>query len=46
MTGERMSVDISDRGKLKYWEKNLFQCHFVHHAFDMDWPAIEVSLLC
>jgi hypothetical protein len=20
-----------DRGKLKYWEKNLSQCHFVHH---------------
>jgi len=20
----------TDRGKLKYWEKNLSQCHFVH----------------
>jgi len=21
----------TDRGKLKYWEKNLSQCYFVHH---------------
>jgi len=21
----------TDRGKLKYFEKNLFQCHFIHH---------------
>jgi len=21
----------TDRGKLKYWEKNLYQCHFSHH---------------
>jgi hypothetical protein len=26
----------TDRGKLKYWERNLSQCHFVHHKFHMD----------
>ena len=27
--------------KLKYSEKNLFQCHFVHHKLQMDWHRIE-----
>jgi hypothetical protein len=22
----------TDREKLKYWEKNLYQCHFVHNS--------------
>jgi hypothetical protein len=34
----------TDRGKLKYWEKNLSYCHFVHHKPHMDWPEIESGL--
>jgi hypothetical protein len=29
------------RENLKYSGKNLFQWHFVHHKFHMDWPGIE-----
>jgi hypothetical protein len=25
-----------DKGKLKYWEEDLSQCHFTHHKFHMD----------
>jgi hypothetical protein len=21
----------TDRGKVRYWQKNLYQCHFVHY---------------
>ena len=24
------------KGKLKYSEKNMFQCHFFHHKFPID----------
>ena len=26
----------TDRGKMKYWEKNPSQCHFVCHRFHID----------
>ena len=30
------SFNDTDRGKLKYSEQNLTQCHFVHHTAFMD----------
>ena len=30
-----------DRRKLKYSEKNLSQCHFVHHKSHTNWPGID-----
>jgi hypothetical protein len=26
----------TDRGKLKYWEKNLSKCYFFHHKSHAD----------
>jgi hypothetical protein len=31
----------TDRGKPKYSEKYLSQCHFAHHKSHMDEPGIE-----
>ena len=31
----------ADRGRLKYSQKNLHQCHFVHHKPHKDWPGNE-----
>jgi hypothetical protein len=33
-----------DRGKPKYSEQDLSQCHFVHHKFHMDRPGIKPGL--
>jgi len=32
------SWNDNEKGKLKYINKNLFQCHFVHHQSHTDWP--------
>jgi hypothetical protein len=31
----------TDRGKLKYWEKNLSQCYFVHHKSQVKGPGVD-----
>lgn len=31
----------TDRGKWKNWEKNLSQCHLVHHKFHIDWHPLN-----
>jgi len=37
-------VECSDRGKVKYGEKNLSQCHSVHHNINMGYTVIEFGL--
>jgi hypothetical protein len=35
----------TDCKKSKFWEKDLFQCHFVHQKSHMDCPTIESGSL-
>jgi hypothetical protein len=42
MSMEHWWNDI-ERGEAKYLEKKVFQCHFVHHKPDVDWPGIELG---
>jgi hypothetical protein len=34
-----------DRGKPKYWGKNLSQCHFVHQKCHTDWAGIAFAVV-
>jgi hypothetical protein len=34
-------LSYMDTGKPKFSEKNLFQCHLVHHKYHMLWPGIK-----
>lgn len=38
---EHWSKD-ADRGKLRYWEKDLFPCHFAHH--NSTWIGFGLNL--
>ena len=33
--------DVTERGKLRFKEKNLSQCPFLHNKSHMNWPDIE-----
>ena len=48
VTDERPSLAHcmnADRRKLKYSDKNLPQCHFIHHKSHTNWPGIEPGCL-
>jgi len=30
-----------DRGKMKYYGRNLSQCYYAHHKSHIYWPGIE-----
>jgi len=34
-------VNDGDARRLKYFKKNVSQCHFVYYKFYMDWSGIE-----
>jgi hypothetical protein len=38
-------VDGTERGQLRYLEKNLSQCYFVHHKSHVNWSEIELNAL-
>jgi hypothetical protein len=40
-TSNGAPVEWNGQGKADNSEKNLSQCHFIHHKPHMDWPGIE-----
>jgi hypothetical protein len=36
----------TDRAKPKYWDRNLSQCHLVHHKSHVDWSGIGHKSPC
>ena len=38
-------VEIYWQGKVKYLGGKMYQCHFVHHKFYVDWPGINPGSL-
>jgi len=35
----------SDSGKLNYFKKSWFQCHFIDHKSHVHWPGIKINPL-